>query len=516
MASEFSRRDFLRFGVLGSVAAAAYPCRVLSATPDFDLLDASSSVYSSLTQSYNRRTKGSPRLIARCYTSEGVRLALAQALQQGWSPITVRGGGHCFEDFVTGNQGGLLIDVSQLTTIERISTSLYRIGAGCTLGRIYSDLDSRWGVVIPGGSCPSVGISGHALGGGYGFLSKRYGLVADYLRGIESVRVAGNGQVVRSYYDATTSEGSDALWAHRGGGGGQFGIVTRLDFKTLPARPSQMYLGRLDWRWSDMNFTRFNALLRAFTKYCELNKEYSAAGGKMFVSIRASHVSTGNIRIMAVSSDSTAADIRNFLDSMLNAAGIRARTGARFLSTSVLATTPGGVPYEKVSWSQCVAIFGGANSNLRSKQKSGFVRRALSDAHIRVLYKYLKEDSGVSGNASFDLASFGGAINTQAVTSSAFHERSAAMRILTQVYWSDIANDALNLSWTRRFHKELFADQGGEPMPSYYWGGSYVNYPDRDLVNFRTLYYGTNLSRLVQVKKNLDPFEIFQHPQGVV
>jgi aclacinomycin oxidase len=174
------------------------------------------------------------------------------------------------------------------------------------------------------------------------------------------------------------------------------------------------------------------------------------------------------------------------------------------------------VPYEKVSWRQCVAIFGGANSELRSKQKSGFVRRALSDAHIRVLYKYLKEDAGVRGNASFDLASFGGAINTPSVASSAFPERSAAMRILTQVYWSGTTSDALNLSWTRRFHQELFADQGGEPMPSFYWGGSYVNYPDRDLANFRTLYYGGNLSRLVQLKGALDPLRIFKHPQGVV
>lgn len=397
MTDELSRRGFLRSGAFGAVAAAAYPYRVISATPDFELLDATSSLYGPLTQSYNHRTRGSPRLIARCFTSEGVRLALEQALVQGWSPITVRSGGHCFEDFVTGNHGGLLIDVSPLQTIEKISTSLYRIGTGCTLGQIYSTLDARWGVVIPGGSCPSVGVAGHALGGGYGFLSKRYGLVADYVRGIELVRVNDKGQAVRIYYDATSTEGSNALWAHRGGGGGQFGIVTRLDFSALPARPAQMYLGRLDWRWSDMNLTRFNALLRAFTKYCELNKGYSAAGGKMFVSIRASHVSSGNIRILAVSSDPTAADIRSFLDTMLNAAGMRARTGARFLSTSTLATTPGGVPYEKVSWSQCVAVFGGASSSLRSKQKSGFVRRALSDTHIRVLYKYLKEDTGSGG-----------------------------------------------------------------------------------------------------------------------
>lgn len=90
------------------------------------------------------------------------------------------------------------------------------------------------------------------------------------------------------------------------------------------------------------------------------------------------------------------------------------------------------------------------------------------------------------------------------------------MRILTQVYWSDIANDALNISWTRRFHQALFADQGGEPRPPYYWGGSYINYPDRDLTDFRTLYYGTNLSRLVQIKDILDPLRIFHHPQGVV
>jgi len=513
---EIRRRDFLRLGAIGSVIAASSPYTVLSTTLDFQLLDATSILYGSLTKSYNRRTQGTPRLIARCFTAEGVRLALELALQQQWIPITVRSGGHCFENFVTGNSGGFLIDVSQLSTIERASPSLYRFGAGCTLGQIYNNLDSRWQVTIPGGSCPSVGLSGHALGGGYGFLSKRYGLVADYLRGVELVHVNDKGEVLRTYFDATTPQGAEALWAHSGGGGGQFGIVTRLDFRALPTRPSLMSLGRLEWRWSDMNFSRFRLLLRAFTTYCAANKAFTSLGGKMVAGLGASHVSNGRIVVNAVSSDPTALDLKMFLDSMLYSAGIKATTGARYLSTSSVAYTAKGVPYEKVSWRQCISIFGGANSTQRSKQKSAFVRRAFTDTHISVLYKYLKEDLAVSGSASFNLASFGGAVNNLSETAIAFRERSSAMRILTQVYWSDAAKDATNLSWCRRFHQELFADQGGEPIPSYFWGGAYVNYPDRDLVNYHDIYYGINLPRLVQVKRALDPMNIFKHPQGVI
>jgi FAD/FMN-containing dehydrogenase len=513
--NRISRRDLLKAGAIAGLGIVAYPYRIVAATLDYQLLDASSMLYPSLTQSYNRRSQGAPRYIARCFTSEGVRLALELALRDGLTPVTVRAGGHCFEDFVTSNRGGLLIDVSPLSAINRNSSGVYQIGAGCTLGNIYSQLDSLWGAVIPGGSCPSVGIAGHALGGGYGFLSNRHGLVADYLTGIELVTINERGQVNKGYFDASTTEGANVLWAHQGGGG-QFGIVTRLDFAELPARPARIAIGRLEWRWSDLNLSRFSALLQAFTRYCEANKSVTAEGGKLFASLRITHVSSGNLRLNVVSSDSNASDLKVLLDRMLNAAGIRARTGSRLSSTSKLAYTANGIPYEIVSWKDCVSIFGGANPTTRSKQKSAFVRRALSDPHIKVLYKYLREDTAVRGNASFDIASFGGAINSRAVSSSAFRERRAAMRILTQVYWPDQVHDALNIDWSRRFHGELFANQGGEPLPSYYWGGSYINYPDRDLVNYKLLYYGLNLKRLISIKRKLDPLHFFKHPQGCV
>lgn len=512
----FGRRTFLKVGAVVTLSAAGLPFRVLSATDDYVLLTSADSRYPALTQSYNRRSRGAPRYIGRCLTGEGVRQVLERGLAADWSPITVRGGGHCFENFVTGNRGGLLIDVSPLAALQRVSSSLYRIGAGCTLGRVHATLDANWGVAIPGGSCPSVGIAGHTLGGGYGFLSKRHGLVADFLRGVELVSVTAAGRVIRAYYDATSATGRDVLWASRGAGGGQFGIATRFDFRALPARPARVYLGYLQWRWSDLTLDRFTRLLRAFSNHCEASAAVTAPGGRMFASVRATHVTRGNIRLLVVSSEAGAADLRPFMDRMLNAAGVRAITGARLSPISLVRYTAGGVPYEEVSWRECVRVFGGANSTLRSKQKSAFVRRALTDAHIAVVYRFLRQDQAVTGSASFDLASFGGAINTPAVTSSAFRTRAAAMRILTQNYWANAADDALNISWCRRFHAALFADQGGEPMPSTYWLGSYINYPDRDLTRFRTLYYGANLPRLVQIKNRVDPLTVFRHPQGVV
>src|SRR5690606_2126755 len=85
---------------------------------------------------------------------------------------------------------------------------------------------SRWGVTVPGGICLGVGMGGHVTGGGYGPLSRKFGLVADHLAGVEVVTVDADGSA-RTVTAMKDGPEHDLWWAHTGGGGGNFGVVTR-------------------------------------------------------------------------------------------------------------------------------------------------------------------------------------------------------------------------------------------------------------------------------------------------
>ena len=106
------------------------------------------------------------------------------------------------------------------------------IGAGAQLIDVYTGL-SRRGATIPGGSCPSVGITGVTLGGGMGLAGRAYGLTSDNLVGAKIVTADGRLRTV------SRNSNPDLLWALRGGGGGNFGVVTQLTFKIhkLPRAP---------------------------------------------------------------------------------------------------------------------------------------------------------------------------------------------------------------------------------------------------------------------------------------
>src|SRR5581483_10324103 len=108
-----------------------------------------------------------------------------------------------------------------------VSPGRATIGPGARLGTIYDTLGGH-GVAIPAGTCPSVGIGGHALGGGFGLASRAWGLASDNLVSVQIVTADGKVLV------ADTNHHADLFWACRGGGGGNFGIVTRMTFRTHP------------------------------------------------------------------------------------------------------------------------------------------------------------------------------------------------------------------------------------------------------------------------------------------
>src|SRR4051812_17674709 len=132
--------------------------------------------YPALVRGFNQRWVGRPRRVEVCRTTSEVMAAVERALDDGLR-ITVRSGGHCYEDFVSGNDGGVILDLSPLSAVYRdAATGRYCVEAGATLWNVYNRLYKEHDVTLPGGSCYSVGAGGHVTGGGYGLLSRLHGL----------------------------------------------------------------------------------------------------------------------------------------------------------------------------------------------------------------------------------------------------------------------------------------------------------------------------------------------------
>lgn len=179
-----------------------------------------------------------PLAIVKCRTTEDIVQALAVARRLG-APVAPRSGGHCFAGRSTTT--GILFDVSPMDAVA-VAGEVAQVGAGVRLGALYDALD-RAGRTVPAGCGPTVGIAGLSLGGGIGVLGRSHGLTCDRLVAAEVV--LADGRVV--FCDA--EHHADLFWALRGAGGGQFGVVTSLWLRTVPAPMTTTF--HLQWRACD-------------------------------------------------------------------------------------------------------------------------------------------------------------------------------------------------------------------------------------------------------------------------
>ena len=155
--------------------------------------------------------------------------------------MAARSGGHSYAAY--SSCPGLVIDVTNLDTVSvGRRRAAPRWGPGTILIDVYSQLAAQ-GRLLPGGSCPTVGIAGLALGGGIGVFGRAYGLTCDQLQSVER-RDGGR----RPCTGAGPNQDEDLYWACRGGGGGNFGVVTSFGFRTQPI-PEAITLFTLEWPW---------------------------------------------------------------------------------------------------------------------------------------------------------------------------------------------------------------------------------------------------------------------------
>ncbi len=342
------------------------------------------------------------------------------------------------------------------------------VEAGATVGETYRALFEKWGVVIPLGEYPGIGMGEHVVGGAFGVLCRHLGLAADYLYAVEVVTVDGCGQASSVVATCETSDPHrDLWWAHTGGGGGNFGVVTRYWFRSpdassedparlLPRAPQSITTLRAEWNWSEIDEPSFLRLLRNHGSWCEQNSDAGSPNASLWTLLEVHWQQFGKIIVRGVSTAGAAAE--RLLDEHLAALG-----------EGVIA--PRARELTQMSWLDFALnllpdLFAAPPGGVSAKVKDALVKKRLTDRQLGVAYDYLSRiDHDIMGGM-LGFATYGGRINTVASDATSSAQRSWILDIACTTGWLDPGEEAKKLKWVRAFYRDLFAESGGVPVPS--------------------------------------------------
>jgi FAD/FMN-containing dehydrogenase len=390
-----------------------------------------------------------------------------------------RSGGHSYAGYCTTSDG-IVIDLSKLRGV-RVARGRATVGPGAQLIDVQHALTRR-GVSVPSGSCPSVGIAGLALGGGHGLAGRRFGLTSDNL--IEARVVTADGRVRQ--VDADTNEA--LYWACRGGGGGNFGIATSLTLKTHRARGAAWFI--VSWPWSQAEEAL--AAWQAFAPEAPpaLTSIFSlgTTGG------------SGSPRVAALGQYfGGPAALPRLIRPLTRVAGARLSSGGSSYFSLVL------------RWAGCLdGGFAACHRSTRSSflAKSDYFDRRLGPSGRAIMIDWIerRQRNPSLGSGALLLDAYGGALNRPAADATAFVHRDMLFSLQYLAYFSGGAAGRASRRWINGVWRALRPHASGE---------AYQNYIDPQLDGWQRAYYGANLARLREIKKQVDPDFRFRFRQAI-
>ena len=433
-----------------------------------------------------------PAAIAYCQTATDVQRCVGFARQHGVE-LAARSGGHSYGGYSLCP--GLVVDVSRMANVAGSSArGMATIGAGAKLVDIYNTLGNS-GMLLPGGSCPTVGIAGLALGGGQGVFGRKYGLTCDNIASLQMVTADGTLRTCDPEHNP------DLYWASRGGGGGNYGIVTSFDFTVHPIPPVALFT--LQWP-----FAAAAEMLEAWQQWipttpdelwsnCLVLSQGSAGApiarvGGVFAGAPATLKGILAPLLSAVGTTPTTNFVgaENYVQAMMIEAGCEGDSEA---ACHLQNQNPAGI-LERSSFNAKSAY---VHQAIPSSGAAAIAAAALS------LSQSVPE---VGGGFAFD--SYGGAINRVAAPATAFVHRDALACIQYSVSFSSTASSSVvnaGQAWLTSAQRTL----------APYTAGAYQNYIDPTLADWQQEYYGSNLPRLVKVKAAYDPDDVFHFAQSI-
>jgi FAD/FMN-containing dehydrogenase len=431
--------------------------------------------YDEARRIWNATIDRRPGLIARCTTTDDVVRAVNFA-RENQLVLAIRGGGHN----IAGNalcDDGLVIDLTRMKKVT-VDPALRR--ATVEGGALLADVDAATqahGLAVPLGINSTTGVAGLTLGAGFGWLSRMYGMTIDNLESAEVVTAAG--KVLK----ASATENPDLFWALRGGGG-NFGVVTRFEYRLHPVGPEVL---------SGLIVYPIEQAKAVLQKFREFNEQ-----------------APDELSVWAVL---RLAPPLPFLPAGVHGKGIVAlaichagdpKKGAPLLEPLRRFGTPVGEhvgvqPY--TAWQQAFdpLLAPGARNYWKSHNFTK-LEDGLFDAVIAAIQTL------PSPQCEIFFGTIGGATARPAPDSAAYAHRDAKYAMNVHGRWDDPADDARVIAWARDFFK------ASAPYAS---GGVYVNFLTADEGDRVRAAYGPNYERLAQAKRTYDPDNLFCINQNI-
>ena len=422
---------------------------------------------------FNAMIDKKPRVIAACETPADVRAALERA-QHDLLAVAVRSGGHSVAG-ASSNDDGLVIDVRPMKSIEvDAAARRVRVGGGCTWGE-FDAATAEHGLATTGGRVSTTGVAGLTLGGGSGWIERRYGLSCDNLLAVELV--TADGREVR----ADETQHQDLLWASKGGGG-NFGVVTALEFQ-LHAMGPMIYGGLMLWPAD-----RGTELSRAFRDWADGSPEELGTGLVMisgppeeFVPAHLQGQPCIAVAVCWTGDDATGADVVAVMRGLgpeVDLVGPMPYAGLQ----SMLDDPPGLRQY----WS--------------ADYHDTFPDEAL-DVFLA---------AGISRPSPLTqqiLLPWGGALGRIDPDSTPLGQRGARWVSHPFATWESAADDDANIAWVRDYRK------ANAPFTT---GGVYLNFiGDEGDDRIKAAFGAAKYDRLSQIKAEYDPANVFAGNQNI-
>jgi FAD/FMN-containing dehydrogenase len=504
-----TRRTFLRTGAaatlglsgaveLGSAFRPAPRHRAAAQTPEVEsalddlrarlngtlMLPGDSGYLAASAPANGRYQEIRPLAVARCADETDVVTCIAWCNENGIPPVG-RGGGHSYAGYSTTT--GLMIDIRRLNsvTIDRRQGTV--VCGGSALNNDFFIATENGPLFMPGGTCLGVGMGGLTLGGGIGYNTHWAGLTSDHL---QASRIVTADATVREIDAANESE---LFWACRGGAGGSFGINTQFSYNLVEVPQFRIGFYRFDWQGADAAaavLTAFDKLLATAPDALNCVAMAEAIDGGSGGPSEAIHVMSRGQYIGPVD------ELRDLVQPLLDAATPSKQTleETTFWDVQRLIATP-----EPLSHS-----FGDI---------SRYAADRVPESAIAEMVDLLVECPSRSDDANGSIWSLGwvggGVVDAFTRTETAYVHRNMHTLWRPTTVWPDdadpIVGDELN-AWTDSVIAALAPHTPDE---------SYQNFPNRSLENWEQQYYAENFDRLVAVKTEYDPQNLFNNPQSI-
>lgn len=421
--------------------------------------------YNTARFNYNKRFNIFPHAIIKPQTASQVAFIIS-VMKKHKLEFSLRCGGHCFGPGSLSS--GYVLDISNFNSIiPNIEKKEVFIGAGCLLGNVIQALGS-FNFAIPTGTCPSVGITGLTLNGGIGFLLRAFGLTSDSIKSI--TMVDANSNVIKV---TANNKFANLFWALCGAGNGSYGVVLGFTFKMYHIPKATFVQLKFDW-----NKTNILDLFKAWQNWIQsIPTDISSEFGFVY-----------RFGDLSVAINSLRPNAKLF---------DQWKIFNKFNPTVVVT---------KGSYLDCAHKFASSFTQSFIKARSKFIFQPLSDAGIQTVIDYF--DSVRSKKIPFlFFSTFGACGGALTKGNSSFFARNAFLYNFQFIYWDFEQQTIEALSTINKFY-DAFA-----PFASPY---SYANLVDYELGNtYLNAYYGTHVNRLIKIKNQYDPLNIFKWKQSI-